>query len=112
MSRKTHKKGPPKPFAYDIDDAEIRREREEARRLRNSTWWKRKLDKQTCSYCGKGCLPDELTMDHIVPLSRGGKSVKGNLAAACRECNIRKKQLFPTEWAEYLEQFRNRGNFS
>jgi 5-methylcytosine-specific restriction endonuclease McrA len=30
-------------------------------------------------------------MDHVVPLIRGGRSTKGNLVAACKECNSRKK---------------------
>jgi 5-methylcytosine-specific restriction endonuclease McrA len=42
-------------------------------------------------------------MDHIVPLSRGGKSRKGNIVPACKECNNRKKYLLPIEWEEYLQ---------
>ncbi len=45
-------------------------------------------------------------MDHIVPLSRGGKSTKGNLAPACKVCNTKKKQLLPMEWEAYLKNFR------
>jgi 5-methylcytosine-specific restriction endonuclease McrA len=42
-------------------------------------------------------------MDHIVPLARGGKSIKGNVVTACKECNNKKKQLLPMEWEKYLE---------
>jgi hypothetical protein len=35
----------------------------------------------------------ELTMDHVVPLARGGKSTKGNVVPACKPCNNKKKQL-------------------
>jgi 5-methylcytosine-specific restriction endonuclease McrA len=45
---------------------------------------------------------EKLTMDHLVPLSRGGKSKKGNLVPACKECNSKKKYLLPIEWEEYL----------
>jgi len=41
-------------------------------------------------------------MDHIVPISRGGKSTKGNVVPACKECNNAKKQLLPMEWEKYL----------
>jgi hypothetical protein len=46
--------------------------------------------------------PAELTMDHIVPVVRGGRSTKGNVVPCCKECNSRKKYLLPVEWQEYL----------
>ena len=91
-----------KPFAYDISERDIRRERERARKLRNSQWWKRKCDQGRCYYCSRPTPPKELTMDHIVPVSRGGKSTKGNLVPCCQECNRKKKQLLPMEWQAYL----------
>ncbi len=36
-------------------------------------------------------------MDHIVPLSRGGKSTKGNLVVSCKSCNNNKKYYTPAE---------------
>jgi len=33
-------------------------------------------------------------MDHLVPLARGGKSIKANLVPACKECNTKKKAKF------------------
>jgi len=36
-------------------------------------------------------------MDHIVPIVRGGKSVKSNVVPACKECNNKKKYLTPVE---------------
>lgn len=44
-------------------------------------------------------------MDHIVPVSRGGRSTKGNVVACCKECNSAKKQLLPMEWEAYLTRF-------
>lgn len=96
----------PTPFAYDLDDADVRRERDKARELRRSQWWKRKVAKGECHYCGQKTAPADLTMDHIVPLARGGRSTKGNLAAACKDCNNRKKQMLPTEWVLYVEKIR------
>ncbi len=93
------------PYAYDLDDAQIRRERQRARELRGSQWWKRRLAKGVCHYCRRQTLPGELTMDHIVPIARGGRSTKGNVVTACKNCNNKKKQLLPMEWQEFLTGF-------
>ena len=36
-------------------------------------------------------------MDHLVPVSRGGKSVKGNVVVACKDCNNKKSYKTPVE---------------
>ena len=92
-----------KPFAFDLDEADIKRQRHKARQLRKSQWWKRCLAKGICHYCKCPTPPKELTMDHIVPVARGGRSTKGNVVPACKECNNKKKQLLPMEWDEYLK---------
>ncbi len=79
------------------DDAHVARERKKARELRNSAWWKGELAKGICHYCGKKFPPEELTMDHIVPVVRGGKSTRGNVVVCCKECNNAKKYLTPAE---------------
>ena len=43
-------------------------------------------------------------MDHLVPLGRGGTSVRGNVVGACKDCNTRKKSLLPVEWQDYLDR--------
>ena len=91
-----------KPFAYDLNEADIKRERRKARELRATQWWKRRLAKGVCNYCRRATPAGDLTMDHIVPIARGGKSTKGNVAAACKECNNAKQQLLPMEWEQYL----------
>jgi 5-methylcytosine-specific restriction endonuclease McrA len=45
-------------------------------------------------------------MDHIVPISRGGRTTKGNMVTACKECNNAKKQLLPIEWEQHLKDVR------
>ena len=85
-----------------VDDEHIRREKAKARELRNSSWWKRKRSTGICYYCGNKFKPAELTMDHLIPVARGGRSVSGNLVPACKECNSKKKYLLPLEWEEYL----------
>jgi 5-methylcytosine-specific restriction endonuclease McrA len=96
---------PMQPFAYNLGETDIKRERRRARDLRQSQWWKRKCAKGTCYYCGKATPPKALTMDHIVPVARGGRSTKGNVVPACKECNNAKKQLLPMEWEQYLKKF-------
>lgn len=54
-------------------------------------------DNFTCQYCGKTGLPNELTLDHILPQSRGGKSVWENLVTSCQKCNTKKSDLTPKE---------------
>ncbi|MGO9613326.1 MAG: HNH endonuclease [Dissulfurispiraceae bacterium] len=90
-------------FIPDIAERDIQRERAIARQLRESSWWKRKCSKGKCYYCNEKVPPKELTMDHIVPLVRGGKSVKINIVAACKECNSRKKYNLPLEWDDYMK---------
>lgn len=85
-------------FIAVLSEEEIRRERAKARELRKSPWWKRKRAAGLCHYCGGRFLPDELTMDHLVPLIRGGRSTKGNLVAACKDCNSKKKHQLVFEW--------------
>ena len=95
------------PFAYDLDEADIKNERRKARALRGSQWWKRRLAKGVCHYCGRSTSPRALTMDHIVPIARGGRSTKSNVVTACKACNTAKKQLLPMEWEAYLETARS-----
>jgi 5-methylcytosine-specific restriction endonuclease McrA len=94
------------PFALHLDEADIKRERRKARELRASQWWKRRCAKGKCHYCGRDTPPGELTMDHVVPIARGGRSTKGNLVPACKECNTAKRQLLAMEWDAYLKEKR------
>ena len=96
-------------FITDLTEQEIRRERDKGRDLRRSRWWQNRLARGICHYCGGTFPPGELTMDHLVPVARGGKSTPGNVVPACRECNSRKKYLLPMEWDEYLEKMREEG---
>jgi 5-methylcytosine-specific restriction endonuclease McrA len=47
-------------------------------------------DRSTCQYCGSVLPASELTLDHVIPRSRGGLSTWENLVACCHECNRRK----------------------
>lgn len=90
-------------FVLEADEKAINVERRKARELRQTQWWKRRLAKGRCYYCGRSHAPAELTMDHLVPLVRGGKTRKGNVVTACKMCNNKKKYLLPVEWDQYLK---------
>lgn len=56
-----------------------------------------KRDRHTCAYCGVVLDHRALTVDHIVPASRGGALSWMNTVAACRACNSRKADRTPDE---------------
>ncbi|MCP4179076.1 MAG: HNH endonuclease [bacterium] len=79
------------------DKAHIKKEKAKAVQLRKTNWWQSLLSKGICYYCKNEFAPSELTMDHVVPLSRGGKSTKGNIVPCCKECNNEKKYYTPVD---------------
>ncbi len=54
-------------------------------------------DNYTCQYCGRHPRREDLTIDHIIPRSRGGRSTWENVALACLPCNVRKGCRTPEE---------------
>lgn len=54
-------------------------------------------DRHICAYCGNQFNESELTVEHIVPVSRGGQHVWTNVVTACRSCNTRKGNRRPEE---------------
>lgn len=48
-----------------------------------------------CVYCGVG---GKMTMDHVIPMSRGGRHILSNIRPACLSCNCRKQARKPSEW--------------
>ena len=91
------------PFITEVTEQEIRCQKEKAREMRKTQWWKNFVSKGLCRWCGQHFPPNQLTLDHIVPIVRGGKSIRGNVVPACKECNNKKKYLLPIEWEEYLK---------
>jgi 5-methylcytosine-specific restriction enzyme A len=91
-------------FVPEGDAAGMRREKARARELRQSGWWKRRIADGRCNYCARVIGARSLTLDHVVPLIRGGKSVRGNVVPACKDCNTAKKSLLPWEWSLYLDR--------
>ncbi|MFL5812033.1 MAG: HNH endonuclease [Bdellovibrionia bacterium] len=79
------------------DPVRVRKEREKAQKLKKSQWWKQKLAAGICHYCGKKFSAKDLTMDHVVPIARGGTSTQGNVVPACKNCNQDKKLSTPVD---------------
>lgn len=73
-----------------------------ARSPRKAQWWRaaRKCGGR-CWYCG--ALPDELTVDHAKPCSRGGKNSDDNLLPACDYCNNLKSDLTVSEFRKFVK---------
>ena len=94
---------PESRFIPAVGEAELRREKARARELRGSGWWKRRIAAGICHYCGRQVGTRALTADHVVPLIRGGRSSRGNMVPACKECNNRKQSLLAWEWEDYLK---------
>lgn len=89
---------------YPASSEHIKKEKQRARKLKNTSWWQKQLSKGICYICQKKFLQNELTMEHLVPLVRGGFSVKNNVVTCCKTCNSSKgsttiieKRLYDTE---------------
>lgn len=70
-----------------------------------------KRDHYTCQYCGAQPGPEELTIDHVQPRSRGGQSSWTNCVVACVECNSRKADRTPDEARMRLKKPPKRPNW-
>jgi 5-methylcytosine-specific restriction endonuclease McrA len=98
----------PGRFTPEADAEHLKRERARARALRQSVWWRRRIAAGRCHYCGRQVGAKALTLDHVVPLIRGGRSVRANMVPACKDCNSKKQSLLPWEWEAYLRGLRTR----
>lgn len=77
-------------FFTPASEAHKKKEKAKARELRASAWWKGQLGIGTCYHCQQKFKPSELTMDHLIPIARGGKSDKKNCVPSCKDCNTKK----------------------
>jgi len=90
-------------YVREVDDDTLRREKARARELRQTAWWRRRIAAGLCYYCRRAVGPKALTVDHVVPLVRGGRSIRANMVPACKDCNNRKRSLLAWEWQAYLD---------
>lgn len=76
-----------------------KREKAKARELRATQWWKQEVGKGVCYHCENKFKPADLTMDHLIPIARGGKSDKKNCVPCCKDCNTKKGNQTRAEMA-------------
>lgn len=69
-------------------------------------------DRNRCQYCGKSFRSADLSIDHVVPRSRGGRTVWDNVVCACLACNVRKGGRTPEEARMRLVQAPKAPRFS
>jgi len=72
----------------------VRRKHITVRPSRKNIYWR---DKNTCQYCGKTFWPKELSLDHVIPKSRGGDKSWLNLVTSCHPCNQKKGDKSPQD---------------
>ncbi|WP_258103368.1 HNH endonuclease [Marinoscillum sp. MHG1-6] len=65
-------------------------------------------DNHECQYCGTN---HNLTLDHLIPRSKGGKSTWSNLVTACKHCNSKKGDFSPEEMGMTLRQKPSRPTY-
>lgn len=62
-------------------------------------------NKHVCYYCGKNITdPEDLTVDHKIPVARGGQTVEFNLVISCKNCNLTKSNLNESEYKSILNE--------
>jgi 5-methylcytosine-specific restriction endonuclease McrA len=79
-------------------------------------------DRYQCQYCGVKCRHGAISIDHVFPRSRGGKTSWTNVVAACHTCNRKKASMTPEEakmplmraprrpsWKDLIEDHRDGG---
>jgi len=69
------------------------------RNVRRLVWYR---DGARCHYCGRPVEFAEMTADHVVPHSRGGKTVLENLVCCCKPCNSAKRDR---EYGDFMAEF-------
>ncbi len=92
----------------EADPRHIARERAKARELRKTAYFQELFRKGICHFCGGHFPASELTLDHLIPVARGGRSTRGNLVVCCRRCNAEKKYLTPAELILRREEERKK----
>jgi 5-methylcytosine-specific restriction enzyme A len=79
-------------------ESHVKKEKEKARLLRKTPWWDQQLSLMICHYCENSFQKMELTMDHKIPIIRGGMSSKSNVVPCCKACNSAKKYQTDVEF--------------
>lgn len=79
-------------YGGNLDPEDVKKAAEMVRNLKSGLFG-------TCSYCAKELAMNQMTIDHIKPLAKGGQHVAENLALACRPCNSSKNdKILGEQW--------------
>jgi 5-methylcytosine-specific restriction enzyme A len=89
-------------------DEHQRKEKAKARELKSGSWWKQQVGRGICYHCEARFNPSDLTLDHLIPIARGGKSSKTNCVPCCKNCNTKKGAKTRAEMA--LEALNDQKN--
>ena len=60
------------------------------------------LQNGLCAYCGRHRNIKYMTIDHIIPISKGGTDEISNLQCTCKACNNLKEDMFPSEFTDFI----------
>ena len=63
-------------------------------------------DMYSCLYCGCNVTKSEATMDHVIPVSRGGKTSWNNIVTACGPCNHSKGNSLSSQWKPKYKPYK------
>jgi 5-methylcytosine-specific restriction protein A len=86
-------------FFTPASEEHQKKQKHKARELRNTQWWKNQIGKGICYHCEQKFQPHELTMDHLIPIVRGGFTDKHNCVPSCKACNTKKGHKTVAEMA-------------
>jgi 5-methylcytosine-specific restriction endonuclease McrA len=98
--------------SYDTKSRALRRVRESVAGVNDPyvltlvSKWKRE-SVFICYYCSYQCFRTQLHIDHVIPISKGGKHTVANIAKACSHCNQSKRDKMPSEFAVMGQMFLN-----
>lgn len=62
------------------------------------------LQNEKCVYCGRRRQLKHMTIDHIIPLSKGGTNDEENIRCSCKMCNRLKDNMLPMEFSSFLHE--------
>lgn len=88
-----------KYFFQPASSEHQKKEKSKAKELKKSLWWRQMLGKGICYHCEGRFKSEELTMDHLIPIARGGLSNKKNCVVSCKACNTKKGHRLKVEIA-------------
>lgn len=69
--------------------------------------WIKNQEFVSCTYCGIFVSGDNIHIDHIIPVSRGGTHEPNNFCVACSGCNIDKSDKLLAEWGKCPDKFKD-----